>query len=121
MREAGLREVTGGRIAVTSRFGSFEEWWEPYTLGVGPAGAHVTSLEPAARDRLRDHCASLLPAPPFEVDAAAVVRGRGGVRGAVCWSAREPRICKACRGRIAPCDPDNHANAGFAATARPSL
>ena len=71
LRAAGLREVTGGRIAVTSRFGSFEEWWEPYTYGVGPAGAHVAALEPAARERLRAHCASLLPAPPFDVDAAA--------------------------------------------------
>jgi SAM-dependent methyltransferase len=71
LREAGLREVTDGRIAVTSRFGSFEEWWEPYTLGVGPAGSYVASLESAARDRLRDRCASLLPDPPFEVGAAA--------------------------------------------------
>jgi len=71
LREAGLREVADGRIGVTSRFGSFEEWWEPYTFGVGPAGAHVASLDPDARERLREQCASLLPDPPFEVDAAA--------------------------------------------------
>ncbi len=71
LTEAGLRGVTDGRIAVTSLFATFEEWWEPYTLGVGPAGAYVAGLEPDARDRLRAHCASLLPDPPFEVEAVA--------------------------------------------------
>ena len=71
--EAGLREVTDGRIGVTSGFETFEEWWEPYTYGVGPAGAYVASLDACGRDRLRAHCRSLLPEPPFEIEAVAWV------------------------------------------------
>ena len=73
---AGLREIeqTVHRAAVEHP--SFEEWWEPYTLGVGPAGAYAQALAPDNRDRLRELCRSALPAPPFTVTARAwAVRG----------------------------------------------
>lgn len=77
-REAGLREVVEGTITVTVPYASFEEWWEPYTLGVGPAGDHVKQLDEEARETLRRHCAELLPDGPFTVDATAwTVLGRG--------------------------------------------
>lgn len=76
-REAGLREVEETTIAVDVEHPSFEEWWEPYTLGVGPAGAHVAGLDPAAREELRERCRSKLPESPFVVSAAAwAARGR---------------------------------------------
>ena len=71
LAEAGLSDVAASRLEVTSTFESFEEWWEPYTYGVGPSGSYVATLDAAARDRLRARCAELLPDPPFEVDAAA--------------------------------------------------
>lgn len=59
-------------------YASFEEWWEPYTLGVGPAGDHVKQLDEEARETLRRHCAELLPDRPFTVDATAwTVLARG--------------------------------------------
>jgi SAM-dependent methyltransferase len=58
-------------LAVQVEHPSFEEWWEPFTLGVGPAGAYVTALAEADRDRLRELCRSLLPSPPFTVTARA--------------------------------------------------
>lgn len=69
--EAGLGDVVSSSLTVTVGFATFDEWWEPFTLGVGPAGAHVAGLDDAERDRLRDLCARLLPAAPFEVDASA--------------------------------------------------
>ena len=39
--EAGLDRVEDGELTSRSSTPSFEDWWEPYTLGVGPAG--VTS------------------------------------------------------------------------------
>ena len=48
-REAGLRDVVEGTLTVTVPYSSFEEWWEPYTLGVGPAGDHVARLDDDAR------------------------------------------------------------------------
>jgi SAM-dependent methyltransferase len=74
---AGLRRIDQSVLAVTVEHATFEEWWEPFTLGVGPAGAHVSGLDDAGRDRLRDLCRSRLPAPPFSVTARAwAVRGR---------------------------------------------
>jgi SAM-dependent methyltransferase len=69
--EAGLVEVEQALLSVSVEHATFEEWWEPYTFGVGPAGAHVAALEPAARDELRERCRAALPAAPFVVTAGA--------------------------------------------------
>ncbi len=58
---------------------TFDDWWEPFTLGVGPAGAYVAGLDHDGVVSLREQCRSLLPAPPFEVVAVAWA-GRGTVR-----------------------------------------
>jgi SAM-dependent methyltransferase len=68
---AGLRDVEEGTLAVDVEHPSFGEWWEPYTLGVGPAGAYVASLTETARAELREHCRSVLPAAPFVLPAVA--------------------------------------------------
>jgi len=68
---AGLHPEESTSLSVTVRFATFEDWWVPYTLGVGPAGAYVSALDEGARDGLRDRCADLLPTPPFEVVASA--------------------------------------------------
>lgn len=70
-RGAGLRDVTEGTVTVAVPYTSFEQWWEPYTLGVGPAGDHVARLEDDAREALRRRCAELLPEAPFTVEATA--------------------------------------------------
>jgi SAM-dependent methyltransferase len=81
-REAGLEPVEEGRLTVSVAYASFEEWWGPYTEGVGPAGDHVARLDEVARARLRAHCAELLPDGPFEVSATAwAVVARGRSRG----------------------------------------
>jgi SAM-dependent methyltransferase len=69
--QAGLRAVEAGRIEAVVRFGSFEEWWEPFTLGVGPAGSYVRGLTPERSAELRERCRDELPAAPFVVSAAA--------------------------------------------------
>jgi SAM-dependent methyltransferase len=68
---AGLREVEEDALAVSVEHPTFEEWWEPFTLGVGPAGAHVTGLDPERRAELRERCRALLPEPPFLLTARA--------------------------------------------------
>lgn len=68
----GLREM--GRVStltVRVRHADFDRWWEPFTLGVGPAGAYVTSLAPDRRAALRDQCRHLLPGGPIEISATA--------------------------------------------------
>jgi SAM-dependent methyltransferase len=76
-RQAGLGDVEEGALTVAVGHPSFEEWWEPYTLGVGPAGGYVTRLDPERRDALRDRCRELLPEAPFTLTARAwAARGR---------------------------------------------
>jgi SAM-dependent methyltransferase len=74
---AGLHGVEESLLTVEVEHPSFEEWWEPFTLGVGPAGDYVTRLDAAGRNRLRDRCRGTLPEPPFVVSASAwAARGR---------------------------------------------
>jgi hypothetical protein len=68
---AGLRRVEPGTLTVRVRFPTFADWWRPFTLGVGPAGAYVARLDEPRREVLRDRCASLLPAAPFDIAATA--------------------------------------------------
>jgi ubiquinone/menaquinone biosynthesis C-methylase UbiE len=69
--DAGLRDVEGATLSVRLEHRSFDDWWTPYTLGVGPAGAYVAQLDAAKRDALREKCRELLPATPFVIDARA--------------------------------------------------
>jgi hypothetical protein len=68
---AGLCRIVPSKLKVTVRFPTFADWWEPFTLGVGPAGAHVARLDDAGRNDLRARCAELMPPPPFGVTASA--------------------------------------------------
>jgi SAM-dependent methyltransferase len=68
---AGLVDVEQSVLTVEVRHESFEDWWEPYTFGVGPSGSHVAGLDEAAREALRVRCRELLPEAPFVVVADA--------------------------------------------------
>jgi ubiquinone/menaquinone biosynthesis C-methylase UbiE len=68
---AGLSSVQETTVTASAQFATFDEWWEPLTFGVGPAGAHVQTLTEPARDELRARCRELLPAAPFTVRTAA--------------------------------------------------
>ena len=69
--QAGLNETEVSTLTVRVRHASFEQWWEPFTLGVGPAGGYVASLPPDRRSALREQCRRQLPAGPIEISATA--------------------------------------------------
>jgi SAM-dependent methyltransferase len=74
---AGLGEIEDTALEVHVVHDTFEEWWKPYTLGVGPAGAFAASLDDDQRDELRELCRATLPAAPFTQTARAwAARGR---------------------------------------------
>lgn len=66
---AGLTDVHEGSISVSVPYRDFDDWWEPYTLGVGPAGSYVANLLPSAQERLRTMCNDLLPPGPGHIAA----------------------------------------------------
>jgi SAM-dependent methyltransferase len=68
---AGLERVEEPSLVASVEYQSFEEWWEPLTLGVGPAGAYVARLDDDQRTELRLRCGARLPDPPFTIDARA--------------------------------------------------
>jgi hypothetical protein len=68
---AGLGQVEPAKLTVRIGFSTFDEWWEPFTLGVGPSGAHVASLDAEQQAALRARCAELLPRAPFSIEASA--------------------------------------------------
>jgi SAM-dependent methyltransferase len=70
---AGLHDVEQTTLTVRAEFADFADWWQPFTLGVGPAGDYVAALSPDRRERLRSRCAQLLPDIPFSLDAMAWV------------------------------------------------
>ena len=68
---AGLRDVEERALSVDVEHPSFEDWWEPFTLGVGPAGAYAAGLGVEQQARLRERCRELMPVPPFVLSARA--------------------------------------------------
>ena len=68
---AGLREVEEATLPAAVDHASFDDWWQPFTLGVGPAGAYAKSLGETERAALRERCRQLLPEAPFTLSAHA--------------------------------------------------
>jgi len=67
----GLTDTVEGELTMAMAFTSFEDYWEPFLLGTGPAGAHVARLSDAGRDALRADLLSRLGPGPFELTATA--------------------------------------------------
>jgi hypothetical protein len=70
-RRAGLEDVTAGALRARADYTSFDDFWEPFTYGVGPAGQHLASMTADERARVRDGCQEMLPAGAFSLDARA--------------------------------------------------
>ena len=69
--QAGLATVHQHSISVTVTHPTFGDWWDPFTLGIGPAGAYVASLAADRRELLRGRCHQLLGPGPIRIRAGA--------------------------------------------------
>ena len=54
---AGLREIQSAPLSADLEHPDIDAWWEPFTRGVGPAGAYVVSLDAERRTELRERYA----------------------------------------------------------------
>ena len=66
-----LRSIETSVLWASIEHPTFEAWWEPFTMGVGPAGSFLASLGADRQAELRDMCRGLVPTAPFVVTARA--------------------------------------------------
>lgn len=82
-RQGGLAEIEEKPIEITMRFKNFADYWDPFLLGQGPAGAYVTSLGreqvSALREEVKRRVSPMTEAAPI-VLSARVWAVRGTVR-----------------------------------------
>ena len=75
---AGLKSVEVKPLDIPTRFTGFDDYWQPFLGGQGPAPAYAMSLGEKARARLRDRLRERLPA---EADGSISMVARA-------WAAR---------------------------------
>ncbi|MGH3080078.1 MAG: class I SAM-dependent methyltransferase [Gaiellaceae bacterium] len=70
---AGLAQVGVAPLVVEASYEDFDDLWQPFTAGVGPAGAYTTSLQPERQAALREELARRLrnPSGRFTLSARA--------------------------------------------------
>ena len=68
---AGLQKIEATILWVSIEQPTFQEWWEPFMLGVGLAGSYTAGPEPDRRRQLRDLCHERFPNEPLVVTARA--------------------------------------------------
>ncbi len=61
VQNAELRNIKVTQLEVETVFRDFNDFWQPFTLGTGPAPGYCASLDPRARERLREKLRLELP------------------------------------------------------------
>ena len=79
-RQGGLEHVAERPLDITMRFESFADYWDPFLLGQGPAGAYLRNIDGHRREALRGEVKRRLAlrpeGAPFSLPARAwAVRG----------------------------------------------
>ncbi|RPA10377.1 class I SAM-dependent methyltransferase [Gordonia sp. OPL2] len=71
LRAIGLRDVADGALTARADYADFDDFWEPFTFAVGPAGAYLAALPADHQEQIRQLCRPLLPDGPFTLEARA--------------------------------------------------
>jgi SAM-dependent methyltransferase len=58
---AGLKQVVVKPIDIPTPFANFDDYWQPFLGGQGPAPGYAISLQEPARARLREHIRQRIP------------------------------------------------------------
>jgi len=68
---AGLEGIVAGTLEARADYADFDDFWVPFTLGVGPAGQHLASLPADRQAELRELCRAEVPDESFSLGARA--------------------------------------------------
>jgi SAM-dependent methyltransferase len=68
---SGLRDVEGSVVVAELELATFDEYWEPFKRGVGPAGAYLAKLDEPARSAVEANARSLAGNEAFTITARA--------------------------------------------------
>jgi ubiquinone/menaquinone biosynthesis C-methylase UbiE len=71
LRQADLEHVTSGALTSHAHYAGFDDFWQSFTLAVGPAGHYLHSLDASKQAAIRDACRAQLPGGPFTLPARA--------------------------------------------------
>jgi SAM-dependent methyltransferase len=74
---AGFRDIRTGVIEVESRYADFDDFWSPFSFGIGPAGSYLLAQPEERRAALRAACFERLgkPTGPFSLPARVLAVG----------------------------------------------
>jgi SAM-dependent methyltransferase len=81
LETAGLIDIEVAPIEVQTRFRDFDDYWDPFLGGQGPAPSYAMSLDEEARSHLRERLRERLPIQPD--GSIALVARAWGVRSRV--------------------------------------
>ncbi len=74
LRTAGLGGVDVKAIDIPTPFADFDDYWQPFLGGQGPAPAYAMSQDEAARSRLRERIRERIPVGRGRLDRARRAR-----------------------------------------------
>jgi len=63
--------VRRGALSARGEYDGFDDFWDPFMLGVGPSGQYLRSLPDEQQNRVRDVCRAELPDGEFTLNARA--------------------------------------------------
>ena len=69
--EAGIEDVRGVEQQAVVEHQTFDDWFGPFTLGVGPAGTYLVGIDEDRRAAVRERCREELGDGPFTIPAVA--------------------------------------------------
>jgi ubiquinone/menaquinone biosynthesis C-methylase UbiE len=69
LERAGLHDIVAGAVEVSVDYSGFEDFWEPFTFGVGPSGEAFAKLDDERKAAVRKAVRAELPDGPFTLDA----------------------------------------------------
>ena len=78
-RELGFEDINAGPLEVSADYQDFDELWDTFLLGVGPAGEYVVSLPADRQETLREEYRRRLGEPTGALTLSArawAARGR---------------------------------------------